>query len=189
MRFNSLRYMYWYRIFDLGAVFISLCLLSLTTLSSRSPCPISFVSLTPAFTCPPLPPRPALSSTTHTRDLQAIRTSECSNYSAPCPHPTPFPLYVHTRCTQYLRYSFDFVLLQVRTAPQPPGTDQPPIIPPRPEATKKDVAGAGQTKTPLKPPVQASMLMKYPVEAPVLIKYPVQASVLIRYPVQAIVLT
>lgn len=42
----------------------------------------------------------------------------------------------------------------VRTAPQPP--DQPPIVPPRPEATKKDAAGTTpQTKTPLRPPVQA----------------------------------
>eukprot|EP00731_Ephydatia_muelleri_P030245 Em0021g768a len=43
----------------------------------------------------------------------------------------------------------------VRAAPQPPGPEQPPIIPPRPEATKKDGTGTAQVKTPLKPPAQA----------------------------------
>ena len=43
----------------------------------------------------------------------------------------------------------------MRAAPQPPGHEVAPAIPPRPPATKKDVPPVPPPKTALKPPAQA----------------------------------
>ena len=54
-----------------------------------------------------------------------------------------------------LFYCSLYVSLQIRPAPQPPGHDVAPAIPPRPPATKKDLPPTPPPKAALKPPAHA----------------------------------
>ena len=75
-----------------------------------------------------------------------------------CCRPSPFsPLVGSPQSRPGISQDTFTPLAPVRPAPQPPGSDSPPDIPPRPAATKKggDYTPTPTPKVPLKPPLQS----------------------------------